>query len=57
MNSRGFVPWMAMLTFYCLTVVMLVTFFTVHCGSATGTLFGESASPDASAPISLGRSG
>ena len=55
MNSRGFVPWMAMLTFYCLTVVMLVTFFTVHCGSATGTLFGVSSPTETPAPILTGR--
>ena len=27
MSTRGFVPWMAMLSFYFLTIVMLVTFF------------------------------
>ena len=42
----------------CLTVVMLVTFFMVNCGTATGTLFGDGVSspPDTPAPISMGRS-
>ena len=48
MSTRGFVPWMMMLTIYCLTVVSLVTFFTVNCGTANGTLFGDriSAAPE-----------
>lgn len=45
MSTRGFVPWMAMLSFYCLTIAMLVTFFMVRCGSAHGTLFGDRISP------------
>ena len=44
MSSRGFVPWMAMLTFYCLTVVMLVTFFMVNCELAAGAVPGHETS-------------
>ena len=45
MSTRGFVPWMAMLSFYFLTIVMLVTFFMVHCGTANGTWLGQRMSP------------
>ena len=59
MSARAFVPWFVMLMVYCLTIVWLVTFFMVHCGTAHGTLFGDRVSPppDAPAPILMGRSG
>ena len=58
MSSRGFVPWMAMLTFYCLTVVMLVTFFMVNCELAAGAVPGHETSllPSAQASVPIVRS-
>ena len=41
MSARGFVAWMAMLTFYFLTIVSLVTFFMVHCWTANGSWYGN----------------
>ena len=57
MSARGFVPWMAMLTFYFLTVAMLVTFFMVHCGTVSGALLGDNstATPNPSMPVLIGR--
>ena len=57
MSARGFVPWMAMLSFYCLTVVMLVTFFMVRCELAAGAVPGHGTSlpPGAHAPVPIGR--
>ena len=58
MSGRGFVPWMAMLTLYCLTVVMLVTFFMVRCELAAGAVprHEMSLSPGARASVPIGRS-
>lgn len=57
MSARGFVPWMAMLMFYCLTVVMLVTFFMVRCELAAGAVpgHGTSLASGAHAPVPIGR--
>ena len=48
MSARGFVPWMAMLTFYCLTIALLGAYFMVRCGTVTETRFGHRtpAAPD-----------
>ena len=58
MNTRIHVSGLVLLLVYHLAIAAVVTFFIVHCETATGRVFGERMSPPpaAPAPISLGRS-
>ena len=59
MNTRIHVSGLVLLLVYHLAITAVVTYFMVHCETATGSVFGERMSPPpaAPAPISLGRSG
>ena len=59
MNTRIDVSGLVLLLVYHLAIAAVVTYFMVHCETATGAVFGDRmlSPPDAPAPISLGRSG
>ena len=59
MNTRIDVSGLVLLLVYHLAIAAVVTYFMVHCGTATGAVPGDRMSPphDAPAPISTGRSG
>ena len=59
MNTRIDVSGLVLLLVYHLAIAAVVTYFMVHCGTASGAVFGDRMSPpyDVPASIPMGRSG